>query len=79
MEMLKEIKRRLNRKFDLKVEVKENKLYFSEFNGYIFGDDTYMEIQDLCERICYWIQEKEDVYCDYKILSEGHEFVIEIF
>ena len=76
---LKDIKRRLKVKFDLRSEIKGNKLYFDEFNGYIRNDDKYIEVQELCESICDLIEEEYECSCDYSLLDEGYEFSIEIF
>lgn len=76
---LKDIKRRLKVKFDLRSDIKGNKLYFDEFNGYIRNDDKYIEVQELCESICDLIEEEYDCSCNYSLLDEGYEFVIGIF
>lgn len=74
-----ELSNDLKQKYDLSAEIKGNKLCFDEFNIYINSDDRYCEIQDLCESICERIQDRYDCFCDYSILDEGYEFIIEVF
>ena len=74
-----ELRNDLKRKFDLVGEIKGNRLCFDEFNGYIVSDDRYCEVEDLCKSICERIQDKYDCFCDYSLLDEEYEFIIEIF
>ena len=69
----------LRRKFDIELKIRENKLYYNNFNGYMENDDTYNEMQKMCEDICDYIEEKYECFTDYSILDEGYEFVIEVF
>lgn len=72
---LKEIRQ----KFNLEFKIKGNKLYCSDFSGYIKNDDTYSKMQKFCEDICDYIEERYECYTDYSILDQGYEFVIEVF
>lgn len=76
---LDEIAKKLMRKYDLKTEVRDNKIYCDESDRYIKNDDTYCEIESLCTDSCDLIQKEYDCYCDYSILYSGYEFVLEIF
>lgn len=77
---LNNIKSDLKRKYDLKVEIKGNKLCCDEFNGYIKNDDTFLEVEQLCESICYWIEGRYNCFSSFSILdTNGYEFTIEVF
>jgi len=76
---LNNIKNELEKEYDIKLEVKENKLCCEEFNGYIKNDDTYLEVENLAENICYWIEGNYNYFTNYFILDSGYIFIIEIF
>ena len=69
----------VRRNFNIEFEIRENKLYCSDFSGYIKNDNTYSKMQKFCEDICDYIEEKYECFTDYSILDEGYEFVIEVF
>ena len=75
MTLISNIRKGLKNKFDLHSEIIGNsKIGIEEFNGFIVNDNTYYEVEGLCD----WIMNKFDVYCDYEILEEGYKIVIQI-
>ena len=78
--LIANIRKGLKKKFDLHSEmIGDSKLGIEEFNGYIDSDNKYYDVEGLCEDLCKWIGYKFDVDCDYSILNQGYEIILEIF
>lgn len=79
MTLISNIRKGLKNKFDLHSEIiGDSKIGIEEFNGFINSDDTYYEVEGLCESLCDWIMNKFNVYCNYSLIDTGYELVIEV-